>query len=128
MKNGLIIDESGTKYYYLNGLLHREGGPAVEFLSGNKFYYLHGKLHREGNLPAIEWPNGEKTYLVYGKYHRENGPAREFANGNHYYLNHIRFSEQDYWEEIKRIKSLNFIFCEYLKKIIKNKTKIYRWE
>jgi hypothetical protein len=29
MKNGLIIDEYGDKYHYLNDKRHREDGPAV---------------------------------------------------------------------------------------------------
>jgi hypothetical protein len=35
MKNGLIIDEDGDKIWYLNDLLHREDGPAVEHANGN---------------------------------------------------------------------------------------------
>jgi hypothetical protein len=30
MKNGLIVNEFGTKYYYLNHMWHREDGPAIE--------------------------------------------------------------------------------------------------
>ena len=54
MKNGLIIDEYGNKSWYLNDLLHREDGPAVEYVNGYKCWYLNGKLHREDG-PAVEW-------------------------------------------------------------------------
>lgn len=68
MDDGLHINEAGTKYWYLNGLLHREGGPAVEFTSGDKFYYFHGKRHREDG-PAIEGAAGSKRWYWY--YHGE---------------------------------------------------------
>jgi hypothetical protein len=44
---------NGTKEWYLNGKLHREDGPAVEYSDGTKYWYLNGKLHREDG-PAIE--------------------------------------------------------------------------
>ena len=34
---------NGDKYWYLNGKLHREDGPAVEYANGSKFWYLNGK-------------------------------------------------------------------------------------
>jgi len=116
MKNELIVDESGTKRYYLNNKYHREDGPAIEFLSGTKLYYIHGKLHREGNLPACEWSNGEKQWRIHGLLHRENGPALECANGGtYYYINGFYYSEEYYWNIIKRIKSLNYILSNLKK-------------
>ena len=35
MKNGLIIDEYGNKYWYLNDQFHREDGPAVPIVDGH---------------------------------------------------------------------------------------------
>ncbi len=78
---------NGTKCWYLNGKLHREGGPAVESISGAKEWYLNGELHREGG-PACEWANGDKSWWLNGKLHREDGPACENANGDKsWYLN-----------------------------------------
>jgi hypothetical protein len=115
MKNGLIIDQLG-KRYFLNDLIHREDGPAVEYSNGGKEWWLHNQLHREDG-PAIEYLNGDKTWWINGKLHRENGPAVEFANGDKwYYLNHINLSEEDYFEEIKKTKSLNFIIKNYISK------------
>jgi len=71
MKNGLIVNEFGTKCYYLNNLLHREDGPAIECANGNKSYWI----------------------------------------------NDIIFYEQDYWNEIKRRKSLKFIIKNYISSI-----------
>ena len=66
MKNGLIIDENGTKYWYLNGKLHREDGPAIEYSSGRKFWYINGKLHRTDG-PAVEYCNGDGFWYLNGK-------------------------------------------------------------
>jgi len=47
----------GTKYWYLNGSLHREDGPAVEIASGiKKEWWLNGKqfLYEKRYWEAIE--------------------------------------------------------------------------
>jgi hypothetical protein len=36
------VDNNGTKRWYLNGKLHREDGPAIEYADGNKGWYLNG--------------------------------------------------------------------------------------
>ncbi|MDB4396127.1 hypothetical protein N9Z65_00780 [bacterium] len=51
------INTRGTKKYYSDKemtVLHREDGPAVEFMSGFKEYHVNGKLHREDG-PAFEY-------------------------------------------------------------------------
>ena len=37
------VCSSGTKKWLLNGVLHREDGPAVEYADGSKGWYLNGK-------------------------------------------------------------------------------------
>ena len=61
MKNGLIIDADGTKYWYLEGKLHRVDGPAIEYANGSKQWFLEDKLHRVDG-PAIEDANGFKRW------------------------------------------------------------------
>ena len=70
----------GTKEYRMNGLLHREDGPAVECANGDKEWWINGKRHREDG-PAVEYANGDKEWWINGKRHREDGPAVEYANG-----------------------------------------------
>ena len=42
------VDQYGNKGWYLNGHLHREDGPAVEWADGSKRWLLHGKpVHPE---------------------------------------------------------------------------------
>jgi len=74
------VDERGTKRWYLNGKLHREDGPAVEYPDGSKYWYINGKYHREDG-PAVEFANGNKEWYLNDKCHREDGPAVEYADG-----------------------------------------------
>ena len=37
------VYDTGDKHWYLNGLLHREDGPAVEWPDGEKFWYLNDR-------------------------------------------------------------------------------------
>ena len=55
MKFSIKIDNSNTIRYYLNNLLHRDNGPAVEFAEGDKWWYKNGLLHRTDG-PAVEYP------------------------------------------------------------------------
>ena len=41
------IYADGEKYWYLNDLLHREDGPAVECANGDKYWYLNGERYTE---------------------------------------------------------------------------------
>ncbi len=60
------VEQDGTKYWYLGNKLHRENGPAVEFIVGEKYWYLNNQLHREDG-PAIEGIRGEKIWCLNGK-------------------------------------------------------------
>ena len=76
-----------TQRWYLNGVLHREDGPAIIHANGSKRWWLNGDLHREDG-PAEIFANGAKFWFLNGKRHREDGPAEIFADGaKHWYLN-----------------------------------------
>jgi hypothetical protein len=66
----VIVDDYGTKRWYLNDKRHREDGPAVEYSDGTKEWYLNGKLHRTDG-PAVDWVNGEKSWWVNNKEYTE---------------------------------------------------------
>jgi hypothetical protein len=82
MKNGLIIDQDGNKFYYLNDQLHRTNGPAIEYIGGSKAWYLNGKRHRTDG-PAIEWFTGSKCWY----YHDE----RIYCNSQKEFEQWLRF-------------------------------------
>ena len=60
-----IYDVDYATYYYVNGELHREDGPAFENIFGKKFWYINDKRHRLDG-PAIEYYD-EKFYYIEGK-------------------------------------------------------------
>ena len=106
-ENGIIyevdINDDGTKFWRLNGLLHRIGEPAIEWADGTKYFYLNGFLHRE-NGPAIHWANGFKAYYLNGRLHRIGGPAVEYPNGDkRLYLNGINYTKDEYLNEIEKL-------------------------
>ena len=61
----VIVDGKKIEWY-LDGKLHREDGPAIEYTNVYKWWYLNGKLHRIDG-PAIEYTNGEKSWYLNGK-------------------------------------------------------------
>ena|SRR5271165_536452 len=95
-------DEFGDKRWKLNGKLHNQNGPAIEFADGTKVWYLDDKCHRSEidpktglSLPAIEWSDGSKDWYHHGKVHRyeidpETGlslPAVIYVDGSKYWYN-----------------------------------------
>lgn len=81
---GRFQNKDSTKYWYQNGQLHREDGPAVEQPNGTRYWYWNGQPHRE-NGPAEEWAGGLKKWYWNGQLHREDGPAVEWPNGTKYW-------------------------------------------
>ena len=75
---------NGEKQWYLNGKLHREDGPAIEFANGCKHWYSKGKLHREDGH-AVESARGGKYWYLNGKpvteeeHRRRTNPAKELT-------------------------------------------------
>ena len=59
------IDDYGNKVWKLNGKIHRDGGPAIEYADGSKEWYLNGKYHREDG-PACEYADGAKDWWFNG--------------------------------------------------------------
>jgi len=69
------VNADGYKAWYLNGKLHREDGPAIEYPNGDKEWYLNGKLHREDG-PAVEWAGVSKSWHLNGEYVTEEEHKR----------------------------------------------------
>jgi hypothetical protein len=65
---GCLIDEDEDigKFWYLNGMYHRENGPAVELTDGYKAWWLNGKRHRTDG-PAVEYTDGSKQWWLNGQ-------------------------------------------------------------
>ena len=76
---GVVIEHpSGTRQWWVDGVLHRDGAPAIEGHDVHK-WYQNGKCHREDG-PAVE-KCGTKEWRLRGQLHRADGPARERFDG-----------------------------------------------
>ena len=76
-------------------VLHREDGPAVEWVDSSKAWLIDGKLHREDG-PAIEWVGGTKEWYIDAKRHREDGPAIEYTDGTKKWFINDSSSEDEF--------------------------------
>ena len=97
-KNGRILgtnyDGSVKEEWFLNGKLHREGGPARIIANNYDAWYRNGELHREGG-PAVIWAHGKKEWFLNGKRHRLDGPAIIFAEGAEYWFKNNELHRED---------------------------------
>lgn len=59
------VDRRGTRRWKLDGVLHREDGPAVERADGTKFWCRNGDTHRLDG-PAVEYSSGSRGWYVDG--------------------------------------------------------------
>ena len=89
----------GTKYWLLNGELHREDGPAIELANGTKEWFLYGEYHREDG-PAVEYAGGSKWWRLNGKIvHPETLVDLQLSRGVFCYYNEQ--TETLHFDEIK---------------------------
>ncbi len=101
------IDKDGTKEWFLDGYLHREDGPAVEFVNGNKMWFINGNKHREDG-PAIDDVDGTKYWYINDIPHREDGPAVEHVDGEkswYYNGKNIKCSSNEEFLKFVKMKS-----------------------
>ena len=70
----VIIDVDGSRYWYIDGELHRTDGPAIIRSDGYQFWYQNGRLHRADG-PAVIGPDGSEGWYLDDRLHREDGPA-----------------------------------------------------
>jgi hypothetical protein len=102
------VDPLGTKFWSLNGKLHRIDGPAIEWSSGTKAWYQNGKLYRDDG-PTVERADGTKEWCqnielhrIDGELHRIDGPAVEWADGSkEWWLNGKQYTEEEFNKAIK---------------------------
>jgi hypothetical protein len=67
---GIVEYSNGDKYWYRNGELHREDGPAIEWADGDKYWFLNGKLYSESEFLSLTKPscNGKVVEIDGKKY------------------------------------------------------------
>ena len=63
IKYEVEVNLTGTKKWFLNGKLHREDGPAIEYSTGTKKWYLNDKSMSEADHKrATEIIDGVREY------------------------------------------------------------------
>lgn len=70
-KNGFVKNSLGDKFWYKDGNLHREDGPAAVYSYGAEIWYKEGEIHREDG-PAIKLSNGRTQYRLNSKHYSYN--------------------------------------------------------
>jgi hypothetical protein len=81
-----VEETTGKQEWWLNSLLHRTDGPAIEYAGGGEEWWLKGKRHRKDG-PA--WTSSEfgEQWWQNGQLHRLDGPAVIAVNGmEHWYM------------------------------------------
>lgn len=96
----IVKTNSGGTHYYVDGILHRDNGPAVVGRKGGfKQWYSNGKLHRDGG-PALSMTKGCNWWYQHGMRHREDGPAymNTADNSRTYWLYDKEYTEKEFNE------------------------------
>lgn len=87
------VRRNGNIYYYnRENQLHRELGPAIEYINGRTEWYRRGELHRKDG-PAVILPSGYEEWWENGQTHRLGGPAVTYSSG-----------DKEWWENGRYIK------------------------
>ena len=61
------VSDSKTEWYNLNGELHREDGPAIEFADGDKSWYINGQRLTETEFNQRTQSCNNKIVEIDGK-------------------------------------------------------------
>lgn len=82
-----MVSEDGTEVWYRYGKRHRDGGPAVIDPDGVEMWFTDGELHRDGG-PAVVRRGGGEEWWVHGVRHRDGGPAVVTTAGTRQWWRH----------------------------------------
>jgi hypothetical protein len=106
----ITIDREGNKFFFKDKKmtkLHREDGlPAAEYKDGSKYWYKDGVSHREDG-PAVEYPDGHTEWWINGNQHREDGPAVINRRGNEeYWLDDVWITKSEHSKRTAKVIEL----------------------
>ena len=108
--------EIDRRAFYIKGTrtLHREGGPAIEWVGGKEEWWYNGKPHRDGGPAIVYEAIGLEEWRMNGKLHREEGPAVIFGNGTvEWYLNDKLFSKEEWFEALTEEQKEKALYSKY---------------
>jgi len=104
------VKQDGTKKWFVDGRLHRDEGPAIEFPDGDKVWFRYGKIHRDGG--SAMYQNIHRIWYQHGMVHREGGPACEADNGSMHWYQHDKLHRLDGPAVIK-LDRITFTYAWY---------------
>ena len=78
---GPAIASNQVKAWFVDGVCHRQDGPAIEWGDNGRAWIVDGRLHRDGG-PAVE-TNETQEWFRHGRLHRDDGPALFTAPDRH---------------------------------------------
>ena len=85
-----------VKIYLKNKKRHRIDGPAVISGSGYEFWYKNGILDRDDGPAFIDKIDYYEAWYKDNELHRLDGPAETYSNGNNYwYKNGVLHREEE---------------------------------
>lgn len=94
-----VIKADGTEVWYQHGRIHREDGPAIiepaTYNNAKICWCRHEQLHRDNDEPAVIYFNGTKEWYQNGKRHRVGGPAVTYKNGAEIWYQNGRQHRED---------------------------------
>lgn len=70
---GVVRDYGTHVVWMMDGVFHREDGPAVAYTNGDQTWYHHNQIHRLDG-PAVVGKDSREWFLN-DRYHRLDGPA-----------------------------------------------------
>ena len=86
-----------TVWLLPSGKWHRTDGPAAISPQGAEYWYVDGVQHRIGG-PAISIPNMNiEAWIVHGKLHRLDGPAYTFGGKIEWYIGGAKYTDACAW-------------------------------
>ena len=68
VKNGLYATKYGARYWYKNGNLHRDDGPAVEWVDGGLWWYYNDMKYSFEEWCELTKQSPEQITLLRLKY------------------------------------------------------------
>ncbi len=87
-----------------NGFIHRDNAPAIVYSDGYQCWYRHGQLHREDG-PACEYIALADSTVFYNNnlLYSRRGPIIEYKNEKEtkfWFLNGMRYSQEEWFEQL----------------------------
>ncbi len=82
----------------------------IEWADGSKWWYLNGQLHRIDG-PAVEWASGYKAWFQNDERHRLDGPAAEYFNGDkRWFLNGKELTQEEHLNSVSGEAQIDILF------------------